>query len=179
MLPAAAPAPCEDNKNAANRAAIREAGGIPPLVALLTNGAVGGQEQAARALWNLAFKNAANKVAIVAAGAVDPLYALARAGGSLKAAAVAALKMLKRHALAWALRHRKRRMYPLLLATGATIPPHAEDAYLRKVTAGGGFPAYEKAHRQAFDALAAKAFPCLPTEVTAHVVSFAFHVGYY
>ena len=87
-------------KNAANRAAIREAGGIPPLVALLTNGAVGGQEQAARALWNLAFKNAANKVAIVAAGAVDPLYALARAGGSLKAAAVGALKELDLAAIA-------------------------------------------------------------------------------
>ena len=42
-----------------------------------------------------------------------------------------------------------------------------------------GFPAYEKAHRQAFDALAAKAFPCLPTDVTAQVASFAFHVGYY
>ena len=92
---------------------------------------------------------------------------------------MAALKVLNPAALAWALRHRKRRIYPLLLATGATIPPHAEDAYLRKVAAAGGFPAYEKAHRQALDALAAKAFPCLPTDVTAHVASFAFHVGYY
>ena len=125
------------------------------------------------------FSDATNKVAIVAAGAVDPLYALACAGGSLKAAAVVALKVLKRHALAWALRHRKRRIYPLLLATGASIPPHANDAYLRKVAAAGGFPAYEKAHRQALDALAAKAFVRLPTEVAAHVVSFAFHVGYY
>ena len=50
---------------------------------------------------------------------------------------------------------------------------------LRKVAAAGGFPAYEKAHRQALDALAAKAFLRLPTEVAAHVVSFAFHVGYY
>ena len=123
--------------------------------------------------------NEANKVAIVAAGAVDPLYALACAGGRLKASAVAALKVLGDRAFAWALRHRKRRIYPLLLVTGATIPPHADDAYLRKVAAAGGFPAYEKAHRQAFDALAAKAFPCLPTDVTAHVVSFAFHVGYY
>ena len=98
---------------------------------------------------------------------------------TMKAVAVAALKSLKLPALAWALRHRKRRVYPLLLAAGAAIPPHAEDAYLCKVAAAGGFPAYEKAHRQALDALAAKAFPCLPTEVTAHVVSFAFHVGYY
>ena len=75
--------------------------------------------------------------------------------------------------------HDTSRVYPLLLAAGATIPPDADDAYLRNVAAAGGFPAYEKAHRQALDALAAKAFPCLPTEVTAHVVSFAFHVGYY
>ena len=149
------------------------------LVALLTNGTVGGQRSAAWALVNIAWNNAANKVAIVAAGAVDPLYALACAGGRLKVAAVAALKVLKHRALAWALRHRKRRIYPLLLATGATIPPHADDAYLRKVAAAGGFPAYEKAHRQALDALAAKAFVNLPTEVAAQVVSFAFHVGYY
>ena len=56
---------------------------------------------------------------------------------------------------------------------------NADDAYLRKVAAAGGFPAYEKAHRQALDALAAKAFVRLPTEVAAHVVPFAFHVGYY
>ena len=48
----------------------------------------------------------------------------------------------------------------------------------RKVAAVG-FPAYEKAHRQALVALAAKAFPRLPTEVAAQVVAFAFHVGYY
>ena len=64
---------------------------------------------------------------------------------------------------------------------GAAIPARSngDDAYLRKVAAAGGFPAYEKAHRQALDALAAKAFLRLPTDVTAQVVSFAFHVGYY
>ena len=67
----------------------------------------------------------------------------------------------------------------MLLAAGATIPSDAYDAYLRKVAAAGGFPAYEKAHRQALDALAAKAFVRLPTEVAAQVASFAFHVGYY
>ena len=138
------------------------------------------ERSAAWALATLAWYNEANKVAIVAAGAVDPLYALACAGGSLKAAAVAALKVLNPAALAWALRHRKRRIYPLLLATGATIPPHAEDAYLRKVAAAGGFQAYENAHRQALATkFVAKAFPCLPTDVTAQVASFAFHVGYY
>ena len=68
----------------------------------------------------------------------------------------------------------------MLLAAGAAIPPHADDAYLRKVAAVGGFPAYEKAHRQALATkFAAKVFPCLPTDVTAQVISFAFHVGYY
>ena len=107
-------------------------------------------------------------------------YLARDASGSLKAAAVAALKEFRHPAaLAWALRRGKRRVYPLLLAAGAAIPPHAADAYLRKVVAAGGFQAYEKAHRQALDALAAKAFVRLPTEVAAHVVSFAFHVGYY
>ena len=93
---------------------------------------------------------------------------------------MAALKSLKLPALAWALRHRKRRVYPLLLAAGAAIPRHADDAYLRKVAAAGGYSAYEKAHRQALATkFAAKAFPCLPTDVAAQVVSFAFHVGYY
>ena len=63
--------------------------------------------------------------------------------------------------------------------TGATIPSNTTDAYLRKVLAAGGFKAYEKAHRQALVALAAKAFPRLPTDVAGHVVAFAFHVGYY
>ena len=160
--------------------AIAEAGAIPPLVALLKNGKAHGQECAARALQNLILKRAWNMVEIVEAGAVDPLVALMRdASGSLKEAATAALKQFNSCALAWALRHRKRRVYPLLLAAGAAIPPHADDAYLRKVAAAGGFPAYEKAHRQALDALAAKAFVRLPTDVAAHVVPFAFHVGYY
>ena len=67
----------------------------------------------------------------------------------------------------------------MLLAAGATIPPDAHDAYLRKVRAAGGFKAYEKAHRQALVALAAKTFPRLPVEVAAQVVAFAFHTGYY
>ena len=162
--------------------AIAEAGAIPPLVAFLKNGKAHGQECAARALRNLIWKRAWNMCEIVEAGAVDPLAALMRdASGSLKEAATAALKQFNSCALAWALRHRKRRVYPLLLAVGAAIPARSngEDAYLRKVAAAGGFPAYEKSHRQALDALAAKAFLRLPTEVAAHVVSFAFHVGYY
>ena len=87
-----------------------------------------------------------------------------------------------------------RPLLPLLLAAGATIiigtiSPNADDladdesdnaVYLRKVTAAGGFPAYEKAHRQALATkFAAKAFPRLPTDVAAQVVAFAFHIGYY
>ena len=80
-----------------------------------------------------------------------------------------------------------RRLYPMLLAAGARMaspppaiiyPQEGDDPYLEDVHAVG-FPAYEKAHRQALDALAAKAFVRLPTDVAAHVVSFAFHVGYY
>ncbi len=45
-------------KNAANRAAITEAGGIPPLVALTMNGDADGQRKAARVLMSLAYDNA-------------------------------------------------------------------------------------------------------------------------
>jgi len=68
---------------------------------------------------------------------------------------------------------------PLLLAAGATIPPDADNAYLRKVAAAGGFPTYEKAHRQALVTTFAAKFPRLPTDVVGHVAAFAFHVGYY
>ena len=69
----------------------------------------------------------------------------------------------------------------MLFAAGATFPPslsNTTDPYLQKIRAVG-FPAYEKAHRQTLVALAAKAFPRLPTEVAAQVAAFAFHVGYY
>ena len=65
---------------------------------------------------------------------------------------------------------------------GATFPPslsNTTDPYLQKIRAVG-FPAYEKAHRQALATkFAAKAFPRLPTDVAGKVVAFAFHVGYY
>jgi len=80
----------------------------------------------------------------------------------------------------YALCHLNRRLYPLLLAAGATISPDADYAYLCKVRAAGGFKTYEKTHRQALATkFAAKAFPRLPVEVAAQVVAFAFHVGYY
>ena len=66
----------------ANQDAIREAGGIAPLVALTTNGAADGKKSAARALNNLAWNNAANQTAIREAGGIAPLVALARSGAA-------------------------------------------------------------------------------------------------
>jgi len=64
----------------ANRAAIREAGAIRPLVDLVRNGAAGGQAQAARALRWLAPNSAANQADFAAAGGVEALVALVRTG---------------------------------------------------------------------------------------------------
>ena len=70
-----------------------------------------------------------------------------------------------------------------IVANGATIPPDgpdADDAYLCKVRAAGGFPAYEKAHRTRLTATCARVvFPRLPVDAVSHVVAFAFHTGYY
>ena len=87
--------------------------------------------------------------------------------------------------------HGRRRVWPLLLRAGAILPTgeqahflhgydiHRTHPYLQKIDAAGSFKAYEKAHRRALVALAAKCFPRLPTEVASQVVAFAFHVGYY
>ena len=105
--PAARGGPCgcwrASHDNPANQAAIREAGGIPPLVALLTQGPNGGSA-AVEALRNLAYNNPANQAAIVAAGAVGPLVALVRVGairlGGHSREAEWALKMLDLAAIA-------------------------------------------------------------------------------
>ena len=68
--------------NTANRDAIREAGAIPPLVALVTSGAADGRQEAAGALHGLAWNNVANQAAIVAAGGIPPLVALVRSGAA-------------------------------------------------------------------------------------------------
>ena len=49
---------------------------IPPLVRLLGSGSVGMQEEAARALWNLAANIHANQAAVAAAGIILPLVQL-------------------------------------------------------------------------------------------------------
>ena len=76
--------------NAANQAAIAAAGAIVPLVALVTNGAAGGQRQAERALRNLACK-AANRVAIAEAGGI----AISEAGEAAIAEAASRVQILK------------------------------------------------------------------------------------
>jgi len=87
-------------------------------------------------------------------------------------------------ALDCAIASSRRRVYPMLLAAGATIFPNthvpADTAYLRKVVAAGGFPAYEKAHRARLSVTCARVvFPRLPIEVVSQIVAFAFHTGYY
>ena len=78
--------------NAANRVAIAEAGGIPPLVELLRDGSAGAKAMAARALCNLAYVNAANQAAIAEAGGIARLVDLVRSGSPVATlAAVGAL----------------------------------------------------------------------------------------
>ena len=62
------------------KAAIAEAGAIPPLVALLKDGG-GAKYQSAWALAALAADNPANKASIAQAGAIPPLVALVKEGG--------------------------------------------------------------------------------------------------
>ena len=60
--------------------AIAHAGGIAPLVAQVREGASDAQEQAAGALWKLAWRSDDNKVAIARAGGIAPLVALVERG---------------------------------------------------------------------------------------------------
>ena len=77
--------------NRTNPDAIREAGAIPPLVALLHAGAESeAAESGACALWILACDNSTNQDAIREAGAIPPLVALLHAGAESKAAGNAA-----------------------------------------------------------------------------------------
>jgi len=53
-----------------------------------------------------------------------------------------------------------------------------QSPYLRKVyETPGGFPAYEKAHRQRLAAIFLPKLPSLPAEIVSHIVSFGFHCG--
>ena len=59
--------------------AITQAGGVPPLIALVEGGTDGQKERAALALGNLA-RDDGNKVAIAQAGGLPPLIALVEGG---------------------------------------------------------------------------------------------------
>ena len=108
-------------------------------------------------------------------------------------------------AIRWDGHENLKRVFPVLLRAGATIPPHATvtHPYLRKVAAAGGFPAYERAHRLRLATILARvvfpgpptargtgprarprrarhrAAPRLPVEMVSHVVAFAVHTGDY
>ena len=77
--------------------------------------------------------------------------------------------------------NRYRRLWPILLDAGATLPAQfaAQHPYLHMIAAAGGFRAYEKSHRQSFVELLAPEFPLLPREMVSHIVSFYAHTGYY
>ena len=84
---------------------------------------------------------------------------------------------------------RRRRLYPLLLKAGATLPTAAaqppqkyqnvlKDPYLRAVMAAGGFKKYAERHLATIAALFART-ERLPPEMVRHVFSFWLHAGYY
>ena len=50
-------------------------------------------------------------------------------------------------------------------------------AYIEKMTAAGGYRAYERAHRQRLVAIFAPKFPRLPADMLGRVLEFVFDVG--
>jgi len=91
-----------------------------------------------------------------------------------------------------AIRHGRRRIWPLLLRAGAIMPTdensyrppnyitHRAHPYLLKLDAAGGFKAYEKAHRARLLATFTPKFTHLvPEELVPIIVEFSFHVGFY
>ena len=79
----------------------------------------------------------------------------------------------------------RQHMKRYLLRAGATFDARVHDnhddtcPYLEKVSAAGGFPAYEKAHRTRLVATFAPKFSRLPNEVVGVVMMFYAHVGFY
>ncbi|KAH8044286.1 ubiquitin-protein transferase [Aureococcus anophagefferens] len=101
--------------DAANKALIAKAGGIPPLVQLLRDGSVWGKQWAARALGYLAWSNAANKFLIAEAGGIAPLVELLRDGSA----------QAKEHAT-WVLNDLALDDNKALIAEAGGIPPLVE-----------------------------------------------------
>ena len=91
-----------------------------------------------------------------------------------------------------AIRHGRRRIWPLLLRPGAILPTgdinqilgyhgtHSHLLYLQKIQTAGGFKAHEKAHLTQLLAIFAPKFTHLaPPELVARIIEFSFHVGFY
>jgi len=84
-----------------------------------------------------------------------------------------------------AIHFRRQHMKRHLLRAGARFDARTIDKegfwcpYLQKVSAAGGFPAYEKAHRARLVATFAPKFSSLPNEVVGVVMMFYAHVGFY
>lgn len=121
-------------------------------------------------------KDAGNWTALhVAAreGSVESVELLLRAGAD-----VHVINGLGCTALNCALVHHRRRIYPMLLAAGAKVPPKVDDPYLREIREVG-FAAFRHVHRLHLTDNFAKKFPHLPNDMVSTIVDFAFHVGCY
>ena len=86
-------------------------------------------------------------------------------------------------ALEFAIDNDKQRNCAPLLRAGAAIPvtitatPSPTDVYIEKITAAGGYKAYEKAHRQRLVAIFLAKFPTLPVEMLERVLGFTWDIG--
>ena len=94
-------------------------------------------------------------------------------------------------ALKFAIANGKQRSCTLLLRAGAAIParytapgPGYEPpgysetcAYMMKISAAGGYKAYEKAHRQRLTAIFLAKFPALPVEMLGRILEFTWDIG--
>ena len=121
---------------------------------------------------------------------------LARAAGSAPAATVKCLISAGAvdldRALEEAITYGKIRNCVPLLRAGAAIPAAITQimsayttrgdlagtrAYIEKMTAAGGYKAYEKAHRQRLTAMFLAKFPALPVEMLGRVLDFTWDIG--
>jgi len=121
---------------------------------------------------------------------------LARAAASAPAATVKCLISAGAvdldRALEEAITYGKIRNCAPLLRAGAAIPAAITQimsayttrgdlagtrAYIEKMTAAGGYRAYERAHRQRLVAIFAPKFPHLPADMLGRVLEFVFDVG--
>jgi len=81
-----------------------------------------------------------------------------------------------------------RRILPVLLRAGATIPSHTDTMlgytyrvsmmYVYRVNKAGGFKKYEQAHIGRITAMLTPT-PRLPPEMVRKIVEFWLHAGYY